>query len=125
MRMNIISKLTTMTSLFTAIVALAQIGLAQEEIPMPTEKGSIVLLFGGFSFEPSSRMGHLQAAIRNDTHFAFKAVWFEMVGYDAKGDEIKLCAGAGRCEFGMLAPIEPGQTRRIIPPADSEYFYGL
>src|ERR1035441_2493999 len=109
--MNIISKLKTITSLLTVIVALAQLGLAQKEIPMLTEKGSIVLLFSGFSYEVGG-IGHLQAAIRNDTSFTLQTVSFEMVGYDANGHEVKLCR-SGRCSFGTLDPLNPGQARRI------------
>jgi hypothetical protein len=87
---------------------------------MPTQKGPLVLLYSGFSREPGSSIGHLQAALRNDTPFTFERVSFEMIGYDTSGSKLDLCGH--KCIFGVLSPLEPGQVRRIISPADSEYF---
>ena len=110
------SKLKPRTFTVTAIVALTQIGFAQKEIPMSTEKGNIALILKGFA--PGVGGGvRLQGSIRNDTSFKFNNVMFELNGYDANGNNVNLC-GTGGCTFNLFDAIEPGQTLPVRYPGE-------
>jgi hypothetical protein len=100
------------------VAAFPQIGFAQKEIPMLTEKGNITLLFEGFSPDRLTGGANLQASIRNDTQFMLRSVSFEMIGYDANGNDIKECGTIIGCWFEVFDPIAAGATRRITSPGD-------
>lgn len=109
----------------TAIIVLTQIGFAQKEIPMLTEKGTVTLIFNGFSQETPAVSGmqavRLQASIRNDTPFTFAGLMFELNGYDASGNDVKECGiggAGGGCRFNLFDPIKPGQTLPLKAPGD-------
>ena len=109
------SKLKTIMFIVTAVVALRHIGLAQKEIPMPTEKGNITLIFNGFA-EGDEFYGtkslRLQASIRNDTPFKIRSVIVGLNGYDAAGNYVPFLNSydGSRCSFELFDSIEPGQT---------------
>jgi hypothetical protein len=114
------SKLKPTTFTVAAIVALAQIGLAQKEIPMSTEKGNITLILKGFAPDVAGGV-RLQGSIRNDTPFKFKNVMFDLNGYDANGKNVNLCGTDtldGGCTFELFDAIEPGQTLPIRYPGE-------
>jgi hypothetical protein len=81
--------------LMPMLIGLAQIGFAQKEIPIPTEKGTLTLLFNGFAPERSGeaypKAIYLQVSLRNDTPFKFQSVSFAMYEYDANGNDLWLC----------------------------------
>ncbi len=111
-------------SIVTAVVALAQIEFAQKEIPMPTDKGTLTVIFNEFtpggSF-PGGGMVHLKASIRNDTLFKFKSVTFELTAYDKGGNDIEECRIGrigGKCRFTLFDSIDAGQTLPLTPPGD-------
>jgi len=93
----------------------------QKEIPLPTEKGTITLIFNKFDIEVpgvSDVIVHLRGSLRNDTSVKFRRVMFELNGFDATGNNVRLCGhegsgGDGGCDFGVYDPIEPGQTVQL------------
>jgi len=80
------------TIVLSVLLGLVPIAHAQKEIAMPTPKGNLTLLFGGFLKQDDWGGVRLQAAIRNDTPFTFESVMFAMYGYDANGQDV-CCVG--------------------------------
>ena len=89
---------------------------AQNEISMPTEKGTITLVCedvinnGAFSI--------LEGSIRNDTPNELTSLVFEVAAYDQNGIDVRMCDAfntGSRCEFHISTSLQPGQSVRVIP----------
>jgi hypothetical protein len=114
--------------LMSVLFGLTEVGFAQREIPMSSEKGTLTLIFNGLvpdvaRADPFGDVVRLQASIRNDTTFKFRSVIFAMYGYDANGHDVWLCgrpgiSADGGCEFALSDSIEPGQTVAVKSPGD-------
>jgi hypothetical protein len=89
---------------------------AQDDIPMPTDKGNITLLYDGII--TNGTFSTLQGRIRNDTPNELTSLVFEVVAYDQNGVDLRICdpfnAGS-RCEFQISTPLQTGQAVRIEP----------
>lgn len=93
---------------------LAQLSFAQKEIPMPTDKGNIVLLYTdiianiGFST--------LIGGIRNDTKNDLTSLVFEVVAYDQTGGDVRMCDRSNtdlKCDFHISTRLRSGESVRI------------
>jgi hypothetical protein len=103
-----------------ASAAFAQGGFAQKEIPIPTDKGTITLIFNGFAPYAYTGGWRLQGSLRNDTPFTFELIEFKLNGYDTDGNDVKLCGRIqpGGCDFDFFDTIKSGQTLPIRSPFD-------
>jgi hypothetical protein len=102
---------------FAAVVfLLAQLGLAQKEIPMPTDKGNIVLLYDNIiaKYGWSTLIG----GIRNDTPNDLTSLDFEVVAYDQLGADVRMCDPSNtglKCAFHISTRLHKGESVTIDP----------
>lgn len=98
------------------LLGLTQIGFAQKEIPMSTEKGNITLLYDDII--TNGAFSTLQGSIRNDTPNALTSLVFEVVAYDQNGADLRMCDAyntGSRCEFQVSTRLQTGQSVQIDP----------
>lgn len=96
------------------LVGLTQIGFAQKEIPMSTEKGTVTLVFDGMI--TNGAFSTLEGRIRNDTPNDITHLVFEFVAYDQNGADLRMCDAfntGSRCEFQISTRLQTGQSVQI------------
>src|ERR1035438_10879252 len=95
------------TALLMGVLPVAVLS-AQNEISMPTEKGTITLVCedvinnGAFSI--------LEGSIRNDTPNELTSLVFEVAAYDQNGIDVRMCDAfntGSRCEFHISTSLQP------------------
>src|ERR1035438_6117778 len=97
--------------MMSILLGLTQIGLAQKEIPMSTEKGNITLVYDDIT--TNGAFSTLQGSIRNDTPNDLISLVFEAVAYDQTSTDLRMCDAANtgsRCDFRLSTRLKSGQS---------------
>jgi hypothetical protein len=105
-----------MWRLAAVVFILEQLSFAQKEIPMPTDKGNIVLLYNDIIANSGSSI--LLGSIRNDTPNELTSLDFEVIAYDQTGADVRMCDRSNKglkCDFHILTAVQSGETLRIDP----------
>ena len=103
-----------MWKLAATVFLLAQLSLAQKEIPMPTDRGNIVLLYNDIT--ASGSFSTLLGSIRNDTPNELTSLDFEVVAYDQTGGDVRMCDRSNtgiKCDFHISTRLRSGESVRI------------
>jgi hypothetical protein len=104
-----------MWRLAAVIFILEQLSFAQKEIPMPTDKGNIVLLYNDI-IANSGGFSTLIGSIRNDTPNELISLDFEIIAYDQTGADVRMCDRSNtglKCEFHISTAVQSGESLRI------------
>jgi hypothetical protein len=103
-------------SLVILLVGLTHLGFSQQEIPMTTDIGKIVLIFDNTHVDASGAYSVLEGSIRNETPFTLSTVVFQVTSYDETGTDVKMCDQYNNgflCSFFVVQPVESGQSVRL------------
>ena len=108
-----------MRLLIGVLLAIAQQGFAQTQIPMPVDKGTMTLTItsihtnnvAGFTVGST-----LEGSVRNDTRFTVELFEFELVAFNDAGGDLRICDNYNlglTCYFFIGQSIQPGESHQL------------